>query len=74
VGTIDQNYLVIPDTSWNPDVKGDNYRLWARKMTAYLQVKGLYKYMRDSFITPLDLNVTELTQMNAHDWNATNDD
>ena len=57
-----------------PVLKGDNYRLWARKMTAYLQVKGLYKYMRDSFIAPLDLNVTELTQMNAHDWNATNDD
>ncbi len=30
--------------------------------------------MRDSFIAPLDLNVTELTQMNAHDWDATNDD
>jgi len=43
-------------------------------MTAYLQIKGLYKYMRDSFIAPLDLNVTELTQMNAHDWDATNDD
>ncbi len=57
-----------------PVLKGDNYHLWARKMMAYLQVKGLYKYMRDSFIAPLDLNVTELMQMNAHDWNATNDD
>src|SRR6266576_1708191 len=57
-----------------PVLKGDNYRLWARKMMAYLQVKGLYKYMCDSFIAPLDLNVTELTQMNAHDWNTTNDD
>jgi len=55
-------------------LKGDNYRIWARKMTAYLQVKGLYKYMCDSFIAPLDLNITELTQMNAHDWDATNDD
>jgi len=57
-----------------PVLKGDNYHIWARKMTAYLQVKGLYKYMRDLFIAPLDLNVTELTQMNAHDWEATNDD
>ncbi len=30
--------------------------------------------MHNLFIAPLDLNVAELTQINAHDWEATNDD
>ena len=36
-----------------PLLKGDNYRVWARKMTAYLQLKSLYQYMRPEFVEPV---------------------
>src|ERR1700684_520723 len=48
-----------------PLLKGDNYRVWARKMTAYLQVKSLYQYMRPEFVEPIFTAAQQLLIDNA---------
>ena len=53
----------IPSTV--PILNGSNYRPWERAMKAFLQTKGLFKYLRATYIEPRAATAAEIASMGA---------
>ena len=53
----------IPSTV--PILNGSNYRPWERAMKAFLQTKGLFKYLRATYVEPRAATAAEIASMAA---------
>ena len=53
----------IPSTV--PILNGSNYRPWECTMKAFLQTKGLFKYLRATFVEPRAATAAEIASMSA---------